>query len=119
MESTVQAKLAQDKNIDWIMGLVAPVALTAAKAKGSAGSEAKVSTFDTDAELVTAIKDGRVQWAVDQQPYLQGYMAVDALWLAKRNGSTVGGGQPVLTGPSFVDKSNVATIEDAAKEGLR
>ncbi len=119
VQSTVQAKLAQQKDIDWVMGLVAPVALTAVQAKEQAGSEAKISTFDTNAELVAAIKKGTIEWAVDQQPYLQGYMAIDALWLAKRNGSTVGGGQPVLTGPSFVDKSNVDTIADAAKEGLR
>ena len=88
------------------------------KSAKAADSNAKISTFDTNAELVTAIKKGEIQWAVDQQPYLQGYMAIDALWLAKRNGSTVGGGQSVLT-PSFVDNSNVDTIADAAKKGLR
>lgn len=119
VQSTVQAKLAQDKDIDWVMGLVAPVALATVKSAKAAGSEAKIATFDTNAELVTAIKKGEVQWAVDQQPYLQGYMAIDALWLAKRNGSTVGGGQAVLTGPSFVDNSNVDKIADAAKKGLR
>lgn len=119
VQSTVQAKLAQQKDIDWVMGLVAPVALTAVQAKEQSGSDAKISTFDTNAELVAAIKKGTIEWAVDQQPYLQGYMAIDALWLAKRNGSTVGGGQPVLTGPSFVDKSNVDTIAEAAKAGLR
>ncbi|QFQ03012.1 TMAO reductase system periplasmic protein TorT [Corynebacterium urogenitale] len=119
VQSTLQAKLSQDKTIDYIMGLVAPVALVGVKAAQAAGSDAKVATFDTNAELVEAIRNGDVQFAVDQQPYLQGYMAIDALWLAKRNGSTVGGGQAVLTGPSFVDKSNVDTIADAAKEGLR
>ena len=119
VQSTVQAKLAQDKSIDWIMGLVAPVALTSVKSAKTAGSNVKIATFDTNAELVAAIKKGDIQWAVDQQPYLQGYMAIDALWLAQRNGSTVGGGKAVLTGPSFVDNSNVETIEDAAKKGLR
>jgi len=119
VQSTIQAKLAQDKSIDYVMGLVAPVALVAAKAKDAAGSDAKIATFDTNAELVTAIRDGDVEFAVDQQPYLQGYMAVDALWLAKRNGSTVGGGQAVLTGPSFVDSNNVDTIAEAAQKGLR
>ena len=119
VQSTIQAKLAQDKDVDRVMGLVAPVALAAVKSREAAGSHAKISTFDTNAELVTAIKKGDVDWAADQQPYLQGYMAIDALWLAKRNGSTVGGGQPVFTGPSFVDKSNVDKIEDAAKKGLR
>ena len=119
VQSTVQAKLAQDRNIDWVLGLVAPVALASVESARAAGSEAKIVTFDTNAELVNAIRNDEIQWAVDQQPYLQGYIAVDSLWLAKRNGSLPGGGQPVFTGPSFVDKSNVDTIADAAKEGLR
>ncbi len=118
-QSTLQAKLAQDKSIDWVMALQAPVALRAVDAVRDAGSQAKIATFDTNAELVGAIQDGTVAWAVDQQPYMQGYMAVDALWLAKRNGSTLGGGQPVYTGPSFVDAENVDTIAESAKEGLR
>ncbi len=119
VQSTLQAKLAQDPSIDWVMGLVSPVALTAVDSANAAGSEARVATFDTNAQLVEAIRAGDIEWAIDQQPYLQGYMAVDAIWLAHRNGSTVGGGRPVYTGPSFVDASNVDTIADAAKEGLR
>nr|WP_040357343.1 substrate-binding domain-containing protein [Corynebacterium ciconiae] len=117
--STLQAKLAEDPSIDWVMGLVAPVALAAVKSKQQAGSEAKISTFDTNAELVAAIDNGEIEWAVDQQPYLQGYLAVDSLWLNMRNGTTVGGGRPVYTGPSFVDSSNVDAISDAARAGLR
>ncbi|MDY6049624.1 MAG: substrate-binding domain-containing protein [Corynebacterium sp.] len=119
VQSTVQAKLAQDPSIDWILGLQAAVALATVQAAEAANSTAKVATFDTNAELVTAIEDGKVLFAVDQQPYVQGYLAVDALWMATRNGSTVGGGQPVLTGPSFVDATNVAKIASAAAEGLR
>lgn len=117
--STIQAKLAQDPSVDYVMSLVAPVGLAAVNSVKDAGSQAKVATFDTNAELVEAIKDGRIRFAVDQQPYVQGYMAVDSLWLAMRNGSTIGGGRPVYTGPAFVDKSNVDKIEEAAKAGLR
>lgn len=119
VQSTLQAKLSQDHSIDWIMGLVAPVALAAVNSVHDSGSEAKISTFDTNSALVTAIRNGDIEWAIDQQPYLQGYMAVDALWLAHRNGTTVGGGRPVYTGPSFVDSSNVDIIADAATAGLR
>lgn len=119
VQSTLQAKLAQDPGIDWVMGLVAPVALTAVQAAGGAGAEVSIGTFDTNAALVTAIKNGDIAFAIDQQPYLQGYLAVDALWLAHRNGTTVGGGRPVYTGPSFVDASNVDIIADAAQAGLR
>ena len=117
--STIQAKLAQDPSVDYVMSLVAPVGLAAVNSVKDAGSQAKVATFDTNAELVEAIKDGRIRFAVDQQPYVQGYMAVDSLWLAMRNGSTIGGGRPVYTGPAFVDMSNVDKIEEAAKAGLR
>lgn len=119
VQATVQTKLAQDPSIDWIMSLVAPVALTSVRSVEAAGSEAKIATFDTNGELVDAIKAGTIEWAVDQQPYLQGYLAVDALWLDVRNGSTIGGGKPVYTGPSFVDSENVEQIADAAKAGLR
>lgn len=119
VQSTLQAKLAQDPGIDWVMGLVAPVALTAVQAADAAGAEVSIGTFDTNAALVTAIKNGDIAFAIDQQPYLQGYLAVDALWLAHRNGTTVGGGRPVYTGPSFVDASNVDIIADAAQAGLR
>ncbi len=119
VSSTVQSKLTQDRDIDWVMGLVTPVSLVAADAADSAGVDIQVGTFDTNSELVPAIRDGRVSFAVDQQPYLQGYMAVDSLWLAKRNGTTVGGGRPVYSGPSFVDADNIDTIADATKEGLR
>lgn len=117
--ATIQAKLAQDSSIDHVITLVAPVGLTAVRAAKDAGSAAKVATFDTNAELVNAIKNGEILFAVDQQPYVQGYLAVDSLWLSLRNGSTIGGGQPVLTGPAFIDASNVAAIEAAAKAGLR
>ena len=118
-QSTINAKLAQDRSIDWVMALQASVAMRSTDAVAEAGSDARVSTFDTNAELVDAIADGTVQWAVDQQPYMQGYLAVDALWLAHRNGSTLGGGRPVYTGPSFVDSTNVDIISESAKEGLR
>jgi simple sugar transport system substrate-binding protein len=60
-----------------------------------------------------------VQWAVDQQPYLQGYEAVDALWLYLVNANILGGGQPVLTGPTFIDASNVAKVAQYAEAGNR
>jgi simple sugar transport system substrate-binding protein len=70
--------------------------------------------------VVKAIQAGTVQFAVDQQPYLQGYLAVDSLWLYKFNGNFSGGSaQPVLTGPAFVAKDNVATIAKFAANGTR
>ncbi|MDK8800462.1 substrate-binding domain-containing protein [Corynebacterium coyleae] len=119
VQSTITSKLSQDKSFDTVFALQAPVAMRATESVKQSGSEAQVATFDTNAELVDAIADGRVAFAVDQQPYLQGYLAVDSLWVAKRNGGTLGGGRPVYTGPSFVDKSNVDKVAEAAKAGMR
>ncbi|WP_217568978.1 sugar ABC transporter substrate-binding protein [Streptomyces sp. GbtcB7] len=120
VKSTITAKLAQDKSIDEVVTLGAPFALTAAQATSEAGSKAKVATFDLNKDLISAIEKGSIQFAVDQQPYLQGYLAVDSLWLYKTNGNYSGGGeQPILTGPAFVDKSNVDTVASFAAKGTR
>jgi simple sugar transport system substrate-binding protein len=119
VQSTITAKLQQDPTVDYIVTLGAPIALTAAQAVETAGSPAKIGTFDTNAELVDAIKNGKVQWAVDQQPFLQGYLAIDSLWLYLNNGNVIGGGQPTLTGPAFIDKSNIDAIAAYAKGGTR
>jgi simple sugar transport system substrate-binding protein len=119
MLSSMSAKLAQDKQIDAVITLGAPVALVAISALQQSHSTAKLYTFDTNAAEIAKIKSGAVQWAVDQQPYLQGYEAIDSLWLYKTNADVLGGGQTVLTGPAFIDASNVATISKYAARGTR
>ena len=108
--SSIQAKLAQDKDINWIITLGAAQALDAMKAVDAVKSEAKIGTFDLNKEAAEAVKAGKIQFCIDQQPYLQGYLAVTQLYLYKKNGNILGGGQPSLTGPSFVDTTNVDAI---------
>jgi simple sugar transport system substrate-binding protein len=120
VKSTITAKLKRDSDIDHVVTLGAPFAMTATQSVGDAGSKAKVATFDLNKNLTGAIKKGTIEFAVDQQPYLQGYLAVDSLWLYKNNGNYSGGGeQPVLTGPAFVDKSNVDRVAEFAAKGTR
>lgn len=119
VQSTLTAKLTQDKSIDAVITLGAPEALIAIQSVSQASSSAKIYTFDTNAAEISKIKSRQVQWAVDQQPYLQGYEAIDALWLYKANGDVLGGGRTVLTGPSFIDSSNVATVAQYAERGTR
>ncbi|MFF8474162.1 sugar ABC transporter substrate-binding protein [Streptomyces sp. NPDC015414] len=120
VKSTITAKLKQDKAIDHVVTLGAPFALTAVQSVDDAGSKARIATFDLNKNLTGAVKKGTIQFAVDQQPYLQGYLAIDSLWLYRNNGNYSGGGeQPVLTGPAFVDKSNVDRIAEFAAKGTR
>ena len=80
------------------------------QAQDAAGTSAKIVTFDLSPEVVQAIKDKKIEFSVDQQPYLQGYLAVDSLWLQLTNGNDIGGGKPTLTGPSLVDQTNIDQI---------
>jgi simple sugar transport system substrate-binding protein len=117
--SAIQAKLQQDKSINWIITLGAAQGLDAVKAIQGAGSNAKIGTFDTNPDAAQAVSDGKIQFFIDQQPYLQGYLSITQLYLYKRNGNIMGGGKAVLTGPSFVDKSNIATILPYVKANTR
>lgn len=109
--SAIQAKLAQDKDINWIITLGAAQALDAIKAVDAVGrDDVKIGTFDLNKEAAEAVKGGQIQFCIDQQPYLQGYLAISQLYLYKKNGNVLGGGQPSLTGPSFVDTTNVDSI---------
>ncbi|MFF9044858.1 substrate-binding domain-containing protein [Streptomyces parvulus] len=118
--AAVTARLRQDPSIDEVVTNGAAFALTAVESVAEAGSRANVATFDLDNDLVAAVKRGDVQFAVDQQPYLQGYLAVDALWLYRTNGNVSGGGvEPVLTGPAFVTRTNADTVARFAAGGTR
>jgi simple sugar transport system substrate-binding protein len=108
--SALQAKLSQDKSIDYIVTLGAPIALDALQAMEQSGSSAKLITFDLNADAAKAIKDGKILFSIDQQPYVQGYLAVSSLYLHVKNGNDIGGGRAVLTGPSIVDSANIDTI---------
>ncbi|WP_406439533.1 sugar ABC transporter substrate-binding protein [Streptomyces sp. NBC_01613] len=120
VKSTITAKLKQDTSIDQVVTLGAPIALTAVQSLSDSGSKAKIATFDLNKELVSAVQKGTIEFAVDQQPYLQGYLAVDALWLYKTNGNFSGGGTaPVLTGPAFITKDNADTVAEFAAKGTR
>ena len=119
VRSTIAAKLKQDPSIDFVLTLGAPIALNAIDAIKDAGSTAKVGTFDFNPQIPPKIESGDLQFAIDQQPYLQGYLAVDSLWLYKVNGNILGGGKPTLTGPFLVDKSNIAVVGKFAAAGTR
>ncbi|MFI1290476.1 sugar ABC transporter substrate-binding protein [Streptomyces sp. NPDC020792] len=118
-QAAIGARLQADRSLDAVVTLGAPYADTAVKAKADAGSRAEVDTFDLNAKVAAELKDGTLGFAVDQQPYLQGYQAVDLLWLYKYNGDVLGGGRPVLTGPQIVTKDQAATLEEYTKRGTR
>ncbi|MFF4261938.1 substrate-binding domain-containing protein [Streptomyces virginiae] len=119
VQAAIQAQLQADPSIDAIVTLGAPFAPTAIKAKDAAGSKAEVDTFDLNASVARDLKSGALGFAVDQQPYLQGYEAIDLLWLYRYNANVLGGGRPVLTGPQIVTADEAAKLEEYIKRGSR
>jgi simple sugar transport system substrate-binding protein len=115
----IQSKLESDTSIDGVLALNPDIAVAARDAVAGAGSEATLGTFDLSGDVIQAIEDGEIAFAVDQQQYLQGYLPVVFLTLNKTNLNTVGGGLPVLTGPGFVTKDNAAEIKKLAEAGTR
>lgn len=119
VQAALQAKLQADPSVDAILTLGAPFAPTAVKAKEAAGSKAEVDTFDLNESVARDLQSGALGFAVDQQPYLQGYEAVDLLWLYRYNADVLGGGRPVLTGPQIVTGTQAAELEKYIKRGSR
>ncbi|MEU0391710.1 sugar ABC transporter substrate-binding protein [Streptomyces sp. NPDC006208] len=117
--SSIEAKLQSAKDIDAVVTLGAPFAAASVKAKAGAGSGAEVNTFDLNEDVVKQLKAGDIGFAVDQQPYLQGYLAIDELWLNKTNLNVIGGGKPILTGPALVTEKDVAALEKLTADGTR
>jgi simple sugar transport system substrate-binding protein len=118
-QSTITSQLQSDPDIDAVLTLNSAVAALAVTAAEDAGSEAQVATFDLNQDVISGIQDGEIAFAVDQQQYEQGYLPIVMLKLYAENLNTVGGGQPVLTGPGIVDATNVDEIADLATAGTR
>ncbi|QFT30203.1 sugar ABC transporter substrate-binding protein [Roseibium porphyridii] len=71
-------------------------------------------TFDLGTEIVKAIKDGTIQWGIDQQPFLQAYLPVIVLANYQRYG--VLPGNNINSGPGFITKDALAKVEEFAGE---
>lgn len=115
--ATMRSKLQEDHSIDGVLTLNPAVATAAVAAKGT--SKATLATFDVSADVIRDVRQGKLAFAVDQQPYLQGYLPVNFLYLYATNGDVVGGGKPVLTGPGFVTKANADQVARYAQRGTR
>jgi len=117
---TLTAEFQSDSSIDAVFALNADVAAKAVlPAEAAAGVTLKVGTVDMSPEALQAIKDGKIEWAIDQQQYAQGYMSVVLLYLAIVNKNELGGGQPIYTGPGFVTADNVDAVMGLVKAGTR
>lgn len=119
-QQTIETTVTQNTSIDAMMALSpsgAAVALAAIQHL-NLSNQIMLATFDLSPTVLQNIQQGSMLFAIDQQPYLQGYLPIVLLTLYKTNLNTVT--TPLLTtGPSFVTKENVAQIEQLTAGGTR
>ncbi|NVO24383.1 substrate-binding domain-containing protein [Donghicola mangrovi] len=116
----IKSELVGDQSIDAVITLAAWAsdAATNAVAQINAVDRVKVGTFDMNPAVLDRIKAGTQTMAIDQQPYLQGFLATSML-AAHLDFGTELATDPVLTGPAIVDASNVDTAIEGVKLGAR
>ena len=118
-EATIESKLQADPSIDGILTLGGDMSGQAVKAVDATGADVTIGTFDVNADVVQNVLDGKLSFAIDQQPYVQGYLGVTGIYLKALNGNDIGGGQPVYSGPAIITKDNAADVLKFAQNGTR
>ncbi|MDE2966248.1 MAG: substrate-binding domain-containing protein [Chloroflexota bacterium] len=130
VESQIAQALAADESIDAVLTMNTRVmndalaALQTARGSQSGGRTVVHAVFELNEVVLDAIEDGRVAFAVDQQPYLQGYLPVAYSRLVQYSELTQGdeladallqwiAGRGVLLGPGFVDSHNAQRVRES------
>jgi simple sugar transport system substrate-binding protein len=78
-----------------------------------------IGTFDLGPDVLKAVQDGKIAFAVDQQAYLQGYLPVVFLSERARYGLFPAEGDVIPTGPNFVTRANAAKAIELAARSIR
>lgn len=120
-QAAVEAALQGDPSIDGALSMSPDAAIPTLQALQEGGHMDNVvlATFDLGPDVLQAVEAGDIAFAVDQQQFLQGYLPVAFLTLYAENLLMPGGGQAVLTGPSFVTADTAGEVFSLAEQGIR
>lgn len=90
IQSKVSAYLRNHPDTQAVLTLGPTPASATLKAVTQMGLQNKLYfvTFDFSDDIAKAIKDGTIKFAIDQQPYLQGYIPVAVLAIVKKEHTT-------------------------------
>ncbi|MFK0106176.1 sugar ABC transporter substrate-binding protein [Streptomyces sp. NPDC091217] len=116
----IKAALLKDSSIDAVVTIGVGDADSAAAAikQAGVGSKVKLGTFDLSQSQLDRIKAGNELFAIDQQPYLQGFYVVSMANQYLSYG-VLPPQNPILTGPLLVTKDNVDKAIAGTKAGVR
>jgi simple sugar transport system substrate-binding protein len=115
------AQAIEDRDADGVITLGAAAALPALEAVDitSSGRRVKLATFDLSPEVLEAVRDKKMLFAVDQQPYLQGYLPIVLLAERARHLLMPPRGELIPTGPDFVTADTADQVLDLTRRGFR
>ena len=115
------AAAASTGGVDGMLTLGPAGALPALDAFAARGLFAKVklATFDLTPEILRALRSRKMLFAIDQQPFLQGYLPVLFLTQRKLYGLIPADRAVVPTGPNFVTPANAALVQRLTDAGIR
>ncbi len=111
MSRNIGAYLQTHQDIDGVFTLNAAVATaaTAAIQAGGMTGKVKVGTLEISKVALEQVHDGKIEFLINEQPYLDGFYGVlFAYHYVKYGLAPVG---MVHTGPSVVDKKNIDKIQ--------
>ena len=119
MRNAVSAYISSHPDLEglFVLGQDGAIPTLEAVEEAEKLGQIKVATFDLSDEILIAIDEGKMDFAIDQQQYMQGYLPIVLLRLYNKTG--VMPGADVLTGPGFVTKENAADVISWAKDGVR
>lgn len=114
VKSKVMAYLKSNPDTDGILTLGPNSAHPTIAALDEMGKSGTIhfSTFDVSPQISEAIKAGVITFAIDQQPFLQGYLPVVILTNLTRYG--VVPSNSINSGPGFITKDNIDLVEELA-----
>jgi simple sugar transport system substrate-binding protein len=119
VRSRISAALAGDKTIDAVVTLSAPlVGEPAVLAAKESNRPIKVASFDLSPGFLDALARGDADFAVEQQPYLQGYLSTVILTNRIRYG-LLPANRLIESGPSFVTKTEAAQVQALSRKAIR
>jgi simple sugar transport system substrate-binding protein len=107
--------------IDGVLTLNATTGLEALQGvrRDRATGRVKIATFDLGPDVLRAVREGQLSFAVDQQAYLQGYLPVTLLTQRARYGLFPDEGGIIATGPHFVTRGNAAQAIELSRRSIR
>ena len=114
----IRAELLKDPSIDAVITLAAWASDAASVAIQQSRPDVMLGTFDMSPAVLDRIQAGTQTMAIDQQPYLQGFLATSML-AAHIDFGTKLATDPVLTGPAIVDQSNIENALVGVAKGAR